>query len=133
MQERTTAPAHGAPRHRGWMTALLFAASGVLALAAVAVSSARAQAPTGAPAGSGSAETPERGEAPAESRSAAFRAVEGGRQEDIPGGPLLIGAYAVAWVLMLLFVVRIGRLQAATSKELARLEQSLARSEGSDA
>jgi CcmD family protein len=60
-----------------------------------------------------------------ESRAAAFRAVEGSQQEEIPGGPLLIGAYGLAWLLLLVFVVRIGRMQSSTAREIERLERSL--------
>lgn len=64
-------------------------------------------------------------ESAAESRSQAFRAVEGSRTEDVPGGPLLIAAYGVAWILLLLFVLRLGRLHTMTARELDRLERRM--------
>lgn len=66
---------------------------------------------------------------PASERSAAFRAVEGPQTEDVPGGPLLIGAYGVIWALVMLYVIRLGRMQSRTSEEVERLERSLAATE----
>lgn len=62
---------------------------------------------------------------PADSRATAFRAVEGPQTEHVPGGALMIGAYAVVWVLLLLFVVRLGLLQSRTAREIDRLRDRL--------
>lgn len=100
-----------------------------LSLACALPSSARAQE------GSGDEQAqakPEKGESPAESRSAEFEAVEGAPPgQDVPGGPLLVGAYGVAWLLLLLFVLRMGRLHAKTMRDVERLERTLDRGEGS--
>ena len=62
---------------------------------------------------------------PAAERATAFRAVDGPEAESIAGGPLLLGAYAVAWVFIFLYVFRLGRLSSRTAAELTRVEQSL--------
>jgi len=59
-------------------------------------------------------------------RAQSFRAVQGAVQEDVAGGPLLVTAYAVVWVLLLLFVVRLVRQQQSTARDLERLERQLA-------
>lgn len=64
-------------------------------------------------------------EDPAESRSTAFRAVSGPQTEDVPGGALLVGAYALVWILMLAFVVRLGFLHARTAREIEVLRRRL--------
>ena len=63
----------------------------------------------------------------AESRSAAFKAVEGGKGEQVPGGPLLVYAYAAILVLLVAYVARLGRLYARNRSELERLAQALER------
>lgn len=63
---------------------------------------------------------------PAEDRATAFRRVEGPQQEDVPGGPLLVAAYGVVWALILLYVLRLGMLQARVARDVSRLERSLA-------
>lgn len=61
----------------------------------------------------------------AESRSAAFQAVDGASKEQVPGGPLFIGAYAVILVLLVAYVARLGSLQAKNQLELERLSRAL--------
>lgn len=61
------------------------------------------------------------GESAAESRAEAFRAVEGAVEEDIAGGPLMLGAYAITWVFLFLYVVRLTSLQQRTQREVERL------------
>jgi len=61
----------------------------------------------------------------AESRSAAFQAVEGPSAEQVPGGPLLIGAYGVILVLLVAYVARLGSLHAKNQVELERLTRAL--------
>lgn len=68
----------------------------------------------------------ERGEDAASSRSTAFRAVSGPKAESISGGVLLISAYAVAWLLVMLYLLRLGRLATANRSELERLERVVA-------
>jgi CcmD family protein len=66
----------------------------------------------------------------AEERATSFQAVQGAVKEDVPGGPLLVGAYAVVWVFVLLFVVRVVRQQQQSQRDLTRLEALLAKAEG---
>jgi len=61
----------------------------------------------------------------AESRSAAFQAVDGNSKESVPGGPLFIGAYAVILVLLVGYVARLGSLQSKNQLELERLSRAL--------
>ena len=63
----------------------------------------------------------------AESRSAAFKAVEGGQGEQVPGGPLLVYAYAAILLLLVAYVARLGRLYARNRSELERLAQAVER------
>ena len=70
-------------------------------------------------------EAQEKEEDPAESRSAAFQAVEGPQAEQVPGGPLLIAAYAVVLVLLCAYVARLGALYAKNRAELDRLGRVL--------
>ena len=58
-------------------------------------------------------------------RGTAFRTVSGPQTEDVPGGPLAACAYGLVFLLLLAYVWRIGRLQAGTARELARLERAL--------
>jgi CcmD family protein len=62
----------------------------------------------------------------AQSRSAQFRAVRGAVRENVPGGPLLVAAYGVAWVLVLGYVIRLGVMHSRTARDLERLEKSVA-------
>jgi len=55
----------------------------------------------------------------------AFRPVQGAERDRAPGGLLLLVAYGLVWLLLLLYVVHIGRLQAKTQSELERLERAL--------
>ena len=66
----------------------------------------------------------------AEERATSFKAVQGAVKEDVPGGPLLVGAYAVVWVFVLLFVVRVVRQQQQSQRDLTRLEALLAKAKG---
>ena len=65
-------------------------------------------------------------EDPGASRATAFRSVSGPQVESIPGGVLLVSAYGAIWVLVLLFIVRLGRIQARAARDIERLERSLA-------
>jgi len=68
----------------------------------------------------------------ADERATSFRAVQGAVKEDVPGGPLLVAAYAVIWVFVLLFVVRVVRQQQQSQRDLARLEGQLAKAKGAE-
>jgi hypothetical protein len=64
---------------------------------------------------------------PAESRGASFQAVEGPTTEDVAGGPLLVGAYGTILVLLLAYVLWLGRLQSGTAMEIDRLRSAIER------
>ena len=70
------------------------------------------------------------GESPAEERAAQFVGVTGPDAESVPGGTLLIAAYAVVWVLLFLFLLRMRGLQRQTAEELERLSAEVHASEG---
>jgi hypothetical protein len=61
----------------------------------------------------------------AEERSQSFQAVKGAVQEDVPGGPLLVYAYAFILLLLVGYLVRLVRLQQRSEREVARLAQQL--------
>lgn len=65
----------------------------------------------------------------AEERATQFVGVEGPNAESIPGGALLLTAYAVVWALLFLFFMRMRRLQRATAEELERLSAQIRASE----
>jgi len=69
-------------------------------------------------------------EDPSEERAAQFVGVEGAEAERIPGGVLLLSAYAIAWVLLLLYLFRMRRLQRQTAVELERLSDEVRASGG---
>ena len=56
-------------------------------------------------------------------RATAFRAAKNG--EAVPGGSLLIAAYAVVWVVILLIVVRTFRRQTRSAEQLDALERAI--------
>jgi CcmD family protein len=61
-----------------------------------------------------------------------FRPVQGADREQVPGGLMLVSAYGVVWLLLLAYVVHIGRLQARTQRDLERLEQAFTAASRSD-
>lgn len=65
------------------------------------------------------------GEDAAESRASSFVAVEGAVEEDIAGGPLMLGAYAATWILLFLYVLRLVSLQQRTLREVEQLKAEL--------
>jgi CcmD family protein len=69
----------------------------------------------------------------AEDRATSFQAVEGAVREDVPGGPLLVGAYAFVWLAVFLYVWRLGRMQARAFASMDTLERALAKLAGSGA
>jgi CcmD family protein len=62
----------------------------------------------------------------------AFRPVQAADRDRAPGGLLLLVAYGLVWLLLLVYVVHIGRLQAKTQSELERLERTLSEIESPD-
>jgi hypothetical protein len=76
------------------------------------------------PAAESAAPAPSASNATPDDRATSFQAVKGGG-EQVPGGNLLIGAYAVIWVIMLLVVVRVFRRQSATTEQIAALEKAI--------
>lgn len=74
----------------------------------------------------GASETPKDA---AEERATQFVGVEGPDAESIPGGALLLAAYAVVWALLFLFLMRMRRLQRQTAEELERLSAQIRASE----
>jgi len=62
-----------------------------------------------------------------EDRAQSFQAVTGGVKEDIAGGPLMLAAYAVVWILLFGYVWRLIRLQRGVEVNLERLERSVTR------
>ena len=65
----------------------------------------------------GSAETKEDA---AEERAAQFVGVRGPEAESVPGGALMLGAYAIVWALLFLYLMRMRGLQRNTAEELER-------------
>jgi CcmD family protein len=63
---------------------------------------------------------------PGQERASEFRAVTGPQAESVPGGMLLVGAYAVIFLLLLGYIVRLGLLQSRIATDVDRLERSLA-------
>ena len=64
-------------------------------------------------------------------RATEFRAVTGPQKDNISGGGLMLGAYAIVWTMMFGYVVRLGMLNAATNVRVAELEKALSRTKGS--
>jgi CcmD family protein len=60
-------------------------------------------------------------------RAASFEAVSGAVREDVPGGPLMVAAYALIWVAVLGYVFRLVRLHKNVDENLSRLQQDLAK------
>jgi len=61
----------------------------------------------------------------AEDRATSFQAVSGAVKEDVPGGPLLLGAYAAILVVIIGYGVRLVRMQQRAQNDLARLERQI--------
>jgi CcmD family protein len=66
----------------------------------------------------------------AEERATQFVGVRGPEAESIPGGPLLLAAYAIVWALLFLFLMRMRGVQRQTAEELERLSTQIRASEG---
>ena len=61
----------------------------------------------------------------AEERATQFVGVRGPEAESVPGGALLLAAYAVVWVLLFLYLMRMRGLQRQTAEELERLSAEI--------
>jgi CcmD family protein len=64
-------------------------------------------------------------------RAQSFQAVTGAVKEDVPGGPLLLIAYALVWLVVFFYVFRMARLQRGVQDDLSRLERVLAHTDDS--
>lgn len=64
-------------------------------------------------------------EDPADERATQFVGVRGPDAENVPGGALLLAAYAIVWVLLFVFLLRIRGLQKQTADELERLSAEI--------
>jgi CcmD family protein len=62
-----------------------------------------------------------------ENRSRVFEAVEGMQVEEVSGAKLLLAAYALFWLLLFAYVVRLARIQDKTRDDLNRLERLLSK------
>ena len=62
-----------------------------------------------------------------EGRATTFEAVTGPVKEDVPGGPLLLAAYALVWLAVFGYVFRLVRLQRGVVDNLSRLERDFAK------
>jgi hypothetical protein len=67
-----------------------------------------------------------------ESRSRVFEAVEGMQVEEVSGAKLLLAAYALFWLLLFAYIVRLARIQDRTRNDLDRLERLLEKAKKSD-
>jgi len=114
-----------------WMSlaplALALGLSGLLGLAASSftTSVALAQPAEGqaGPGGDGSGDVVSAD--PAEDRATAFRAMSGADMEQMPGGPLFAGAYAIVFFALLLYLLRLGGLHRGTQSEIERLRRTI--------
>jgi CcmD family protein len=61
----------------------------------------------------------------AEERATQFVGVRGPEAESVPGGILLVAAYAIVWMLLFLFLMRMRGLQRQTAEELERLSADI--------
>lgn len=100
---------------RMWRRALVQ----VALLACLAASTHAQGEPVGAADAAGAAEGVD------DSRAAAFQAVEGALEEDVPGGPLLIAAYGIIWLVIFGYAWRLVGLQRRTLEEIEQLQQVL--------
>jgi len=64
-------------------------------------------------------------DSPEDSRGTAFQRVRGGAHERVPGGTLLVVAYAFVWTALFGYVLAQWRRQSRLKDDLARLEKEL--------
>ncbi|MBO6934152.1 MAG: hypothetical protein JJ863_04235 [Deltaproteobacteria bacterium] len=62
---------------------------------------------------------------PEESRETSFQNVTGPQVEDVPGGALMIGAYGVAWFVLIGYVLRLAMLNRRTALEVDALHHAI--------
>lgn len=67
----------------------------------------------------------EAAEATTESTEAPGTALPDLSREEVPGGPLMVAAYIVMWVILLAYVYWLARKQLGLTKEVAELEAKL--------
>lgn len=60
-----------------------------------------------------------------ENRQTSFQQVTGPQVEDVPGGALLIGAYGVAWFLVVAYLWRLAGLSRRTAAEVDALQRAV--------
>jgi CcmD family protein len=65
----------------------------------------------------------------ADDRADSFQAVKGAVKEDVAGGPLMLAAYAVVWLVVFGYGFRLVRLQRGVEANLDRLERTLGSSQ----
>ena len=68
---------------------------------------------------------PEETEAAPEDRETSFQNVTGPQVEDVPGGALMIGAYGVAWFLVVAYLWRLAALSRRTAADVDALQHAL--------
>ncbi len=68
---------------------------------------------------------PTEAEASPEGRETSFQNVTGPQVEDVPGGALMLGAYGVAWFLVLAYVLRLAALNRRTAGEVDALHHAV--------
>ncbi len=68
-----------------------------------------------------------------EGRETSFQAVSGSTEEQVPGGALMVGAYAAIWLFVGLYVMRMGLSQRAIESDIAGIEKRIARLERPEA
>lgn len=64
-------------------------------------------------------------EASPEDRETSFQNVTGPQVEDVPGGALLIGAYGVAWFLVVAYLWRLAALSRRTAADVDALHHAV--------
>ncbi|MGB5812521.1 MAG: CcmD family protein [Polyangiales bacterium] len=69
-------------------------------------------------------------EDPADERATQFVGVRGADAERIPGGTLLLAAYAIVWILLFGFLLRMRMMQRQTADELQKLSAEIRASGG---
>ena len=104
---------------REWFVRSLISAFVCCGLLVAAVPASAEEASPDAPAAAPAGETP------SEERAAQFVGVTGPDAESVPGGALMVSAYAVVWVLLFLFLLRMRGLQRQTAEELERLSAEI--------
>lgn len=65
------------------------------------------------------------GETP-EDRAAGFEAATGSSTENVSGLGMMAGAYGLVWTFTMLYLVRLGRIEAGIARDVERLERVLA-------